>query len=286
MLSQGQITQYHTDGFLTVEGVLDKDLVTELQEVTDNFVERSRAVNTHTDIFDLEPGHTQNDPRLRRLNHPVEQHVVYHRAMRDSNVLDIVAQLIGLDIRTNGNKLNMKSPGYGSAVEWHQDWAFYPHSNDDLLAVGVAMDDMTEENGCMIMIPGSHKGAIYDHHQDGRFVGAVTEEVEGADQAVPVEVRAGGITLHHVRTLHASAPNHSNKPRRLLLFQYCAVDSWPLIKLPDWKAFNADILRGVQTNQPRLEPVPVKIPLPPAERDSSIYESQAVLKKKILGGSQ
>lgn len=286
MLNKEQIAQYHSDGFLSVESVIDKDLVTELQKVTDGFVERSRAVKTHTKVFDLEPGHTQNKPRLRRLNVPVEQHAVYGRAMRDSNVLDIVAQLIGPNIRTNGNKLNMKSPGYGSAVEWHQDWAFYPHSNDDLLAVGVAMDDMTEANGCMIMIPGSHKEKIYDHHQDGRFVGAVTEKVETSSEAVPVEVGAGGITIHHVRTLHASAPNHSNKPRRLLLFQYCAVDAWPLIKLPEWTAFNADILRGVPTNHPRLEPVPVKIPLPPAERDGSIYESQTLLKKKLLGGPQ
>ena len=284
MLNKEQIAQYHSDGFLSVEGVIDKDLVTELQKVTDRFLERSRAVKTHTDVFDLEPGHTEHNPRLRRLNVPVEQHPVYDRTMRDRNILDIVAQLIGPNIRTNGNKLNMKSPGYGSAVEWHQDWAFYPHSNDDLLAVGVAMDDMTEANGCMIMIPGSHKGKIYDHHQDGRFVGAITEKVEVASQAVPVEVEAGGITLHHVRTLHASAPNRSNKSRRLLLFQYCAVDAWPLIKLPEWTAFNADILRGVPTNHPRLEPVPVKIPLPPAERNGSIYESQTLLKHKILGG--
>ena len=241
MLNKEQIAQYHSDGFLSVESVIDKDLVTELQKVTDGFVECSRAVKTHTKVFDLEPGHTQNKPRLRRLNVP---------------------------------------------VEWHQDWAFYPHSNDDLLAVGVAMDDMTEANGCMIMIPGSHKEKIYDHHQDGRFVGAVTEKVETSSEAVPVEVGAGGITIHHVRTLHASAPNHSNKPRRLLLFQYCAVDAWPLIKLPEWTAFNADILRGVPTNHPRLEPVPVKIPLPPAERDGSFYESQTLLKKKVLSGPQ
>ena len=45
------------------------------------------------------------------------------------------AQLIGPGVRYNGHKLNMKSGEYGSPVEWHQDWAFYPHTNDDLLAV-------------------------------------------------------------------------------------------------------------------------------------------------------
>ena len=87
-----------------------------------------------------------------------------------------MAQLIGTEsIRFNGTKLNMKSGGFGSPVEWHQDWAFYPHSNDDLLAVGVAIDEMSRENGCLMVVPGSHKGRIYDHHQDGHFAGAVTE---------------------------------------------------------------------------------------------------------------
>ena len=62
------------------------------------------------------------------------------------------------------NKINIKAPEYGAAVEWHQDWAFYPHANDDLLAIGVALDDCEEENGPLMVIPGSHKGPIYDHH--------------------------------------------------------------------------------------------------------------------------
>jgi hypothetical protein len=125
MLTQEQIDRYHADGFVAVEDVLSEDLVAELRQVTDDFVERSRAVTEHDDIFDLEPGHSPEAPRLRRLKDPVDQHSVYARTMRNDAILDIVAQLIGPGIRTNGNKLNMKSPGYGSAVEWHQDWAFY-----------------------------------------------------------------------------------------------------------------------------------------------------------------
>ena len=45
---------------------------------------------------------------------------------------------------------------YGSPVEWHQDWAFYPHTNDDLLAVGVMLDDMELENGPLLVLPGTH----------------------------------------------------------------------------------------------------------------------------------
>ena len=140
---------------------------------------------------------------------------------------NIVEQLIGPGVSHNGHKLNMKYPEFGSPVEWHQDWAFYPYTNDDLLAVGVAIDDMSLENGCLMVIPGSHKGPTYDHHQNGIFVGAVTDPNFSSDNAVPVQVKAGGISIHHVRTLHGSAPNTSSNPRRLLLLQYCAIDAWP-----------------------------------------------------------
>ena len=69
---------------------------------------------------------------MRRLKSPIEHHDVYMRTIRHDGILDIVAQLIGDGIRTNGNKLNMKSADYGSPVEWHQDWSFYPHTNDDI----------------------------------------------------------------------------------------------------------------------------------------------------------
>ena len=84
-------------------------------------------------------------------------------------------------------------------------FAFYPHTNDDLLAVGVVLDDCTRENGCLLMLPGSHRWPILDHQQDGVFVGAIDVEREGVDVscAMPVTVRAGGIALHHTRMLHA-----------------------------------------------------------------------------------
>lgn len=286
MLTQQQIDFYHTNGYITVKNILSPEEVAELQRVTDEFVDKSRQVSQHTDVFDLEPGHTAEAPRLRRLKNPVQQHPVYDRMLRHDQILDIVAQLIGPGIRTNGNKLNMKSAGFGSPVEWHQDFAFYPHTNDDLLAVGIAIDDMMMENGPLLVIPGSHKGPMYSHHQDGIFVGAVT----GADfelaETVPLELKAGDISLHHARILHASAPNVSNRPRRFLLFQYCAVDAWPLLGVSNWNGFNADILRGEPTDEPRLAPIPVRIPLPTGERGGSIYEVQTMLKKPVLANAR
>lgn len=282
MLSLDQKSFYHDNGYLVVNDVLSDDEVQELRSVTDDFVEQSRAHTEHTDVFDLEPGHTPEAPRLRRLKSPVQQHSIYDRILRHDGILDIVEDLIGPGVRTNGDKLNMKSPEFGSPIEWHQDWAFYPHTNDDLLAVGVCMDDCMMENGCMMVIPGSHKGPILDHNLDGHFCGAVTEAVPDADKAVPMEVRAGGISLHHVRMLHASALNTSTYARRLLLFQMAAIDAWPLMGFGDWDVFNGFILRGEPTNDARVADVPVRMPLPPSLRTGSIYEQQTVVEEPIF----
>ena len=282
MLTSEQINFYHENGYLGVEGVLSDDEVAELRRVTDEFVQLSASFTEHTPVFDLEPGHTPESPKLRRLKDPVEQHEVYRKFLHHPGVLDIAEQLVGPGLRSNGNKLNMKSPEYGSPVEWHQDWAFYPHTNDDILAVGVCMDDMMYENGCLLVIPGSHKGPIYTHHQNGRFAGAVTEEVPGADKAVPIELKAGGISIHHVRTLHASAKNVSTRPRRLLLYQYCATDAWHLQGYGCWQDYLDTMVRGEPTNRPRLVDLPVEMPLPEAERGGSIYETQTILENPVF----
>lgn len=291
MLSEKQVSFYKEHGYLAVEDVLPQEQVLELQRVTDEFQEKSRSVTENDNIFDLEPDHSRSRPRLRRLKSPANHHPAYERVLRDDGILDIVSQLVGPEIRTNGQKLNMKLGGEGSPVEWHQDWAFYPHTNDDMLAVGVAIDDMTLDNGCLMVIPGSHRGRILDHHEAGHFVGAVTEPDFSPEGAVPVTVKAGGISIHHVRTLHGSAPNVSQAPRRLFLIQYCAVDAWPLTggsKAGEefWNTFNSFILRGEPTTEFRVESVPLRIPLPPALRGGSIYENQRDLGRKLFAAAE
>jgi phytanoyl-CoA hydroxylase len=274
-LSDEQLLSYSRDGYVAVDGVFDVGELAELRDVTDMFVDRSREVDRHTDVFDLEPGHTAQSPKLRRLKEPHRQHPAYERLLRDERILNMVEQLIGPRIRFQTTKLNMKSPEFGSPVEWHQDWAFYPHTNDDLLAVGIAIDDMLLENGCLMVIPGSQKGPVMDHHQGGMFVGAV-DSAGLASRAEPVELRAGAVSLHHARLLHGSAANTSRRPRRFLLFEYCSADAWPLMGVPDWDAYHARLLRGEEVEEPRMEHVPIRIPLPkPMSQGTTIYELQS-----------
>lgn len=275
MLTDAQIYRYRTEGYLVVEDVLTAEQIAHGRQVIDDFVERSRSVSASDDIFELEPDHTPAQPRLRRIKSPANAHPFFDELLRSSPILDLIEDLLGPNIRALGSKLNLKTGGGGAAVEWHQDFAFHPHTNDDVLAIGITFDDSTEENGCLRVLPGSHVGPILDHHQDGAFVGSVAPSTSPVDldRAVPVVVRAGGVSIHHGRTLHGSGVNTSLAPRRLLLWDLAAADAWPLFRtVSDLDAFDRQIVRGEATLAPRLEPIPVRLPLPLP--DGTIFELQ------------
>jgi ectoine hydroxylase-related dioxygenase (phytanoyl-CoA dioxygenase family) len=285
MLTQTQIDEYNRVGAIVVPDVLTLDEVRRLRRVTDEFVEKARAVTHHDEIYDLEDTHTPQLPRVRRIKSPHLHHPAYGELVRNAKVIAILQELWGPDIRFDTAKLNMKSAGFGAAVEWHQDWAFYPHTNDDLAAVGVMMDDMELANGPLMIIPGSHKGPVFDHHANGRFCGAMdpTKNDVNYAKALPLTGKAGSITIHHVRAVHGSAPNTSNKERRLLLLQYRAADAWPLLGFAGGlEAYDKLMVAGAPTIEPRLAPVPVRLPLPPADLQGSIYENQKGLKQRFF----
>ncbi len=288
MLTTTQINTYNEVGAIVVPDILSPSEVAELQRVTDDFVERARGLTEHTDIYDLEDSHTSDAPRVRRIKAPHLHHSVYARLVCHPKIVAVLQDLWGPNIRFDTAKLNMKSAGFGAAVEWHQDWAFYPHTNDDLAAIGVMMDDMAMENGPLLIIPGSHRGPVFDHHADGVFCGAMDPARKEVDysSAVPLTGRAGSITVHHVRAVHGSAPNTSDRDRRLLLFQFRAADAWPLLGFPAGiEAFDALMVSGHTSLSPRLAPVPVRLPLPPAALQGSIYENQKGLRSRYFAAA-
>ena len=285
MLSPADLAIYRRDGFVVLPDILTRDEVEALRGVTEEFVRDARSVAANDDVYDLEDTHSAVEPRVRRIKAPHLHHPEYARAARHPKIVEVLTDLWGT-VRFDTGKLNMKSAGFGAPVEWHQDWAFYPHTNDDLAAVGIMLDDCDIENGPMMVIPGSHLGPIYDHHgPDGRFCGAFDPDACGLDvsSAVPCLGKAGSITVHHVRAVHGSATNFSGNERRFLLFQYRAADAWPLLGFAGGiEEFDELLLAGEPTLAPRLAPVPVRLPLPPAEHQGSIYENQRATGRRFF----
>ncbi len=259
-----------------------------LRNVTERIVESAHGLEDHTDILDLEESHTPECPRVRRIKRPHLAHAFYNDLARNEAITSKLELLIGPNIRLRpAGKINMKAAGYGSPVEWHQDWAFYPHTNQDVLAVGILLDDMDHDNGPLMFLPGSHRGPIYDHHSDGAFCGAIDVESSGLDVAGAVEVHAsaGSMTVHHARLIHGSALNTSGRQRRILLYEYAAADAWPLggiENVANMEEFNSRVVHGQPTLQPRMEDVPVRMPLPIAKYQGSIYENQRTLESRYF----
>ncbi len=279
-LTKSQIEQYHEEGYVALEGAVPADIMAEMKRLTDELVAKSKDVTKSDAQYDLDVDHTPDNIHVRRLKKPYDHWPFFNDLVRSDLILDPVEQLMGPDLRIWNGKINFKTPGRGYAVEWHQDWAFYPHTNDVGLAMGIYMDEATYENGAMIVLPGSHKLDAYDHHSNGLFCGAMDPENcpdLDFENFKTVGGPAGTLTLHHVRLVHASAPNHTDQERRFFITGYFAADAWPMtdgVRKFDYDQFVSYMCRG-EHKEPRLDgTVPIKMPLPTGERFGSIYVTQ------------
>jgi ectoine hydroxylase-related dioxygenase (phytanoyl-CoA dioxygenase family) len=284
VISDQDVARYREQGYIVVPDVVDRVTLARIHAWVDEIIAKSKGVTQHTDVYDLEPIHTPQNPCVRRIKTPHKLHPMFMELVKSPNMLAILKKLLGPNVRLHGTKLNMKLPQVGSPVEWHQDWAFYPHTNDDILAVGVMLNDVAIENGPMLVVPGSHKGPTYDHHADGRFCGAIDAEKVRLpyDDAIAATGPAGSCSFHHVRLVHGSAMNTSLLPRRLLLFECAAADAWPLVNFRDLDEFDSRMICGEPTIEPRVTSAPIRMPLPPALNQGSIYENQTATGRRYF----
>ncbi len=281
-LSKEQQEQFWRDGFLVVENAVDGETLKALQTDFTNWVEESRhhgqAYGDTLDgrpRYDLEPGHSAEKPGLRRVNAPVEVSKSYYATMASSRMTDSVADLIGPNVKFHHSKINSKLPGGGTAVKWHQDFPFTPHSNDDVVTALLMVDDVTEENGPLEVVPGSHKGDLHGLWHNGVFTGSVTDEIadDCQSKAVLCKGSAGSVCLMHTRLLHGSAPNLSQGSRTLFICVYSAEDAIPYSANPMPTEYEGLVVRGEKTNMVRS--VPYQIELPQKPTTASFFDQQA-----------
>jgi hypothetical protein len=276
VLTPEQIDSFEENGFLVVQDVLTPEQLAEARRLVDGLVENSRRLTESDDLFDLDVGHSAEKPMIARLKNPGNHAPLLLELGRTDAFVDRAWPLIkGPGMLYSGcGRLNMKAAEGGSAVEWHQDTAYGPNTNGDNLTVGLYLDDATTENGCMLMIPGSHKGPALDHHEDGVFVGGIGPG-RGADfsAAVPIEVRAGGISIHGPFVVHGSSPNRSSRQRRLLLYGYQSSDQWKLFDgttekdLPaEFERRHQKLVRGELTTTINVDSRMLRMPFPKPEQ--------------------
>ncbi|QHW31369.1 phytanoyl-CoA dioxygenase family protein [Paenibacillus rhizovicinus] len=221
-LTEQEISRYWEDGFLVFDDILTAEEVEELRLACEQ--PQITALRSQKD-YETKTVHSLGITAL----HPAFLKLAKHPA--------IVAKLIpllGADIELQHSKLATKPPTKGVGIfAWHQDYAFYPHTNTDLLSVMVMLDDATPENGCMRMVKGSHRLGQLNHLSDGRFAAECQESRYWERPANPNDIvlitpKTGGISIHHTLTLHGSDANASGKPRRGIVFSYRASDAYQL----------------------------------------------------------
>ena len=255
---------YAADGFLVVPGHVSAAWLARLRAVVAAKIEESRARSASDDQFDLAPDHTADKPNIRRLRKAVDQHPELWAFAQDPSVVDLVADLVGPDVRFHSSKLNFKWSAGGDAVRWHQDIQAWPHTNLDVLTFGVYLDDTGPEQGPLTALPGTHRGPIFDQFDDdGRWTGAVRpRDVATLDTSRAVELcgPAGTVVLLHCCVVHGSAVNDSARMRPLLLNVYAAADALPMTPAPAPTSRTGLLVRGQEPTHVRMQPYPGRLP--------------------------
>ena len=271
---------YEKDGYIVLKNIIPSEILIHLTSIIDKLVADGKKLKVTNDYFEILNDLSSGKPRIERIKSPHKLDNYFLNILKITEIKNTLKLLLGENVRLQNVKLNLKLGNGGSPVEWHQDWAFYPHTNDDVLAVGIVIDDMTEENGPVMFVPGSHKGPIHNHMSNGFFCGAVSEDIvnQFVDKAQSMILPSGSVTFHHARLLHASKINNTSKQRRFLLYELMSSDAWPLAGsasvFGSWVDMNDRIIFGKQSVHPRLSNVPVRIPQPLPKKVTSIYQLQ------------
>ena len=263
-LSQDQREFYFENGYLLVERAIGDDWLGRLRQTIDDLVEETRAISKSDKKWDLEPDHSAETPRLRRLSSPNDHHPTFWEFASESNLVDIVADLVGPNVKFHHSKLNFKWAKGGEEVKWHQDIQFWPHTNYSPLTVGLYVYDCDDTQGPLGVIPGSHNGPLYDQYDDnGKWTGCLSDADSSRlddSNAVFMPGPAGSITIHNCRTIHGSRANQSDAGRPLLLNVYSAADAIPYTSNPLYSKYDQAIVRGEAARWAEHDPRPCLLP--------------------------
>jgi ectoine hydroxylase-related dioxygenase (phytanoyl-CoA dioxygenase family) len=228
-LDRSQVAQYEEHGFLVVENVLTEEELDALRRRTEDIAE-GRLEHFPDENIQLEPNArwVRNSKTVRKLDSCAENDALYLAHAKKENTLDLVEALIGKNIKLFGSQLFMKPPG-GVEKPYHQDSAYFTIEPMSLVTCWTALDDVTVENGCMWVIPGSHRQGAIDHSQQwmigDRKDKQVPQSAFDRTAETPITIPAGGCSFHHSLLLHSSRPNRTPHPRRGLAIHYMSAGS-------------------------------------------------------------
>jgi ectoine hydroxylase-related dioxygenase (phytanoyl-CoA dioxygenase family) len=232
------VTDFDRDGYVIFRDVIDADLIAEASDHV-AWLERQ-----HPEVRPEQLGHIylRDDPFWVRL-------------ISDDRLVDIAARFIGDDVALFASHYISKPPYTGQPVLWHQDSAFWPLEPMEVVTLWLAVDHSTPENGCVRLIPGSHKldtAALRERKDVDNVLGAEIAVDVDESQAVDMVLAPGDVEVHHPKIVHGSNANTSPKRRCGLTIRYIPTST--RITADEQPYPSAFLLRGdpgVNTYQPR-----------------------------------
>ncbi len=211
------MAQFHTDGYHIARGLFDAEEMRLLIE----------AAKADRD-FDKAPGRKDAQgmqSKLRLKNYCEDD--IYSLFVCARRIVDNMEALFGEEVYHWHHKMMLKEPRVGGAWEWHQDYGYWYVNNHclypDMASCAIAVDRASRANGCMQLIPGSHRAGRIEHGMSGEQVGADMERVNALlerHELVYAEMDPGDALFFHGNTLHRSDQNRSEFPRWTLIGCY------------------------------------------------------------------
>lgn len=230
-MTHAAVDFYRDNGFLVIEDALSLHEVDELRAETLAICRAERGALGG--VTTPEP-HESDDDVMRRylcIHFPHKISAVMERALSHPAIVETLTRTVSPNVKCMQSMLFIKAAGKPGQA-WHQDEIYIPTRDRSLTGGWIALDDATVENGCLWVIPGSHRpGVLYmqAEHHDRRFDCAWEAQrfPYSNDDAVPVEVKAGSIVFFNGYLLHRSLPNYASSGyRRSLVNHYMSAESF------------------------------------------------------------
>jgi phytanoyl-CoA hydroxylase len=232
-LSSEELTQWQRDGFVVRENVFNPEENDALRQVAEDVVAGRRHmptphINRNAQVDD---GKVQRDGiyAMHKIHHPSCYLPEFLERVLDPRLTDPLVDLLGPDILGINNLFIWKAPEIGLGFPWHQDKFYFGKRFRTHTTVGTwtAIDAADEENGCLYVIPGSHRRAIVEHDalegsQQSEF--RLARNVDDG-KGIPVPVSPGGVIWFHSHLLHKSTDNHSSRFRRSYVAHYLSAQA-------------------------------------------------------------
>ena len=211
MLTEKQVSQYRTDGFVVPDFRLDDEALADIRAA------HGRLLAKHPQFSDYCPAVLAFDLGFMNI-------------ARQPEILNMVEQLIGTDFALWNSSFFAKPARVGTKTPWHQDGEYWPIRPLATCSVWIAVDPSTPENGCLRVIPGSHRRRELGKHDYNGAEGLslpleIRQDEYDESTAQDIVLERGQISLHDVYLIHGSEPNRSGKPRRGMTLRYMPTTS-------------------------------------------------------------